>query len=62
MTSGQLTAGALAGSFVVLMDYFLGLAAPSVVVSAATLFFTAIFSYAYPFLAALRTRVIGPVA
>jgi hypothetical protein len=61
MTSGQLTAGALAGSFVVLVDYFAGFAAPSVVISAGTVFFTAVFVYVYPFLVALQRRVIGPV-
>jgi hypothetical protein len=62
MISGQLTVGALAAAFVVLVDYFFHLAAPSVVTSAGTVLFTAIFAYAYPFLAALRARVIGPVA
>jgi hypothetical protein len=62
MTSGQLSAGALAGAFVVLVDYFAHLAAPSLVISAATLFFTAVFVYLYPFLVWLRGKVIGPVA
>jgi hypothetical protein len=62
MTSGQLSAGALAGAFVVLVDYFAGFAAPSLIISSATLFFTAAFVYLWPFLKALQARVIGPAA